>query len=62
MDFPDSIRKLAACAAVLVALAGLPGCEEETPAEKAGEAIEDTGEQLGDAVEDAGEEVQDAAD
>jgi len=37
------------------------GCNNEGPAEKAGEKIDETVEDVGDAVEDAGDEIEDAA-
>ena len=37
------------------------GCEQEGPAERAGETIDEAVESVGDAIEDAGESVQDAA-
>jgi hypothetical protein len=43
-------------AAVLIPLASalsLSACEEQGPAEEAGEAVDDTAEDAGDAVEDA---------
>jgi len=36
------------------------GCDNEGPAEKAGEKIDETVEEVGDTVEDAGDEIQDA--
>ena len=39
----------------------LTGCEQEGPAERAGEAVDEATENAGDAIEDAGESVQDAA-
>lgn len=46
----------------ITALASLAmvACEQKTPAEKAGDAVEDTIEKAGDAVEDAGDAVEDA--
>ena len=36
------------------------GCNNEGPAENAGEKIDETVEDVGDAVEDAGDKIQDA--
>ncbi|MBL28370.1 MAG: hypothetical protein CMM50_12570 [Rhodospirillaceae bacterium] len=40
----------------------LAACDEEGPAEKAGEAIDNAVEDAGDAVEDAGDAIEDTAD
>ncbi len=37
----------------------LIGCEQEGPAEKAGEKIDEAVEKTGDTLEEAGEEIQD---
>ena len=42
--------------------AGMVGCEEKGPMEKAGEKVDDAADKVGDAVKDAGEEIKDAAD
>jgi hypothetical protein len=50
----DWLRERLSWAAVLIPLAGaLAACEEQGPAEEAGEAIDDSVEGAGDAVEDA---------
>ena len=48
----------------LLALAAFAfvSCEKKTPAEKAGDAVEEGIENVGDAVEDAGDAVKDATD
>ncbi len=43
------------------AMAVVPGCKKEGPAEKVGEKADKAAEEAGEAVEDAGEAVQDAA-
>lgn len=66
---------VAAMAGGVLAMAALaaPGCEEEGPAERAGEsldegiddagdALDDAGDDLDDAVDDAGDDLNDAAD
>ena len=56
------MRTLQAIFSVLVAvvlLAGLPGCEKEGPAERAGKAIDEAVEDAGEALEDAGEAIED---
>lgn len=35
-------------------------CEQDGPAERAGEAIDDTADDIGDAFDDAGDEMSDA--
>jgi len=40
----------------------LAGCEEEGPAERAGEKIDNAGEEMGEAVEEFGDAVEDTAD
>lgn len=50
--------------ALLISTIGLAACqpEEETPAEKIEEGVEDVGDGLEDAAEDVGDAVEDAAD
>jgi hypothetical protein len=51
--------------ALLLALGGgvaLTGCEEQGPAEKAGEKIDDAVEDAGDKIDEAGDSVEEAAD
>lgn len=49
--------------ALMLALGlGLAACEEQGPAEEAGEAVDEAGEEAGDAIEDAGDAVEDAGD
>lgn len=43
-------------------LLGLAGCEEEGPAEKAGERIDEAAEKAGDEMEEAGDEIEEAAE
>jgi|GEM_PF-471217 len=42
--------------------AGLSACEDQGPAEQAGEEIDEAVEDAGDAVEDAADDVEDEAD
>lgn len=54
-------RRTALVAAfALAAGVSLAACEEEGPAEQAGESIDESAEEAGEAVEEAGEEVQDS--
>ena len=58
---PMTFKKSAAAAAfALFAALGLSACEEEGPAEQAGEAVDESVEQTGEAMEEAGEELEDA--
>lgn len=42
---------------------GLSGCpEQDGPAERTGEKIDEAGEKAGEAMEEAGDEIEDAAD
>tara|TARA_R110000868_G_scaffold49583_1_gene159663 strand:+ start:357 stop:554 length:198 start_codon:yes stop_codon:yes gene_type:complete len=49
---------------VLASVLTLSACDnsDDTPMEKAGEALDDMGDDLEDAVEDAGDEIEDATD
>lgn len=40
----------------------LPGCDQQGPLEKAGEAMDDSVEDAGDSIEDAGDSIEDATD
>jgi hypothetical protein len=44
-----------------VSLWGFLGCEQQGPAEKAGETIDETMEEAGETVEETGEEIADTA-
>ena len=50
----------------MVLLAGgsltLAGCEQQGPAEEAGEKVDDAVEEAADSVDDAADEIEDAAD
>jgi hypothetical protein len=58
-------RRIVCLAIALVvtvgAVAVLPGCRREGPAERAGRGIDEAAEDLGEAVEEAGESIRDAA-
>ena len=57
-----TLKKTAAATALAFAAAlTLSACDDEGPAEKLGESIDNSAEQVGEAVEEAGEDVQDAA-
>ncbi|MBL38527.1 MAG: hypothetical protein CMP07_08965 [Xanthomonadales bacterium] len=58
-------RMTSALFALLFALGGgaaLTGCEEQGPAEEAGEEIDEAVEDAGDAVEDAADEIEEETD
>jgi len=60
-----SVRAIrhAMLAAAAVTLGGsLAACEEETPAEQIGEAVEKGADKVGDSIEDAGDAVKNAAE
>jgi hypothetical protein len=44
-----------------VAFAGLMACEQEGPAERLGEQVDESAEQAGEAAEELGDEARDAA-
>ncbi|ADJ29389.1 hypothetical protein [Nitrosococcus watsonii] len=54
--------KLVIIALLLAGSAWLSGCEQEGPAERAGENIDQTMEDAGDRMEDAGDRMEDATD
>lgn len=60
-----STRITSALFALLFALGGgavLTGCEDQGPAEEAGEEIDEAVEEAGDAAEDAADEVEEETD
>jgi hypothetical protein len=54
----DWTRKLALAAFLGLGTIGLAACEDEGPAEQAGESIDNAAERAGEALENAGENVQ----
>ena len=58
MDRKNVTRILAAAFAGACCMC-LTACEEDGPAENAGERVDEAGENAGDAMEDAGESIQD---
>jgi hypothetical protein len=55
-------RWLASILLATVLSLGLMGCENEGPAEKAGERIDEAVEEAGEAVEDAGDKIREETD
>ncbi len=60
MTTPKRALTLSLTTAALIAMAGCP--EKDSPAEKAGEKIEDAADKAGDGVEKAGEKIEDAVE
>lgn len=56
----DAMRKLFAVLALGLFAITLSACEEQGPAEEAGEAIDNTAEEAGEAMEDAGDAAEEA--
>jgi hypothetical protein len=52
---------IAVAFALSLAMAGLAGCENEGPMERAGEKIDNAAEEAGDKMEDAGDKLEDKA-
>jgi hypothetical protein len=60
----EALLRMSAVGIVLAGLAGpLAACDDnDSTAEKVGEAVEEAGDEAGDAIEDAGDAVEDAAE
>lgn len=59
----SSMRKLALALVLGLGTVGLAACEDnEGPAERAGESIDNAAERAGEAIEGAGERVQEEAE
>ncbi len=56
------MKKLAIALISFAAILPMVGCDNQGPAEKAGERIDEAVDDASDAVEDAGDEVEDAMD
>jgi len=56
----DAMRKLLAIVAVGLFAFALSACDEQSPAEQAGDAVDDAAEQAGDAAEEAGDAAEEA--
>lgn len=57
-----SLKKLAAVLGVLMMAGGLAACEEQGPAEEAGENIDESMEQAGENMEEMGDDIQNSAE
>ncbi|MHB0776910.1 hypothetical protein [Halomonas sp. WWR20] len=58
----DVFKKFALALLVGLMTFGVVGCDNDGPAEEAGESVDSTMDSAGDSMEDAGEEIQDAAE
>ncbi|WP_136068904.1 hypothetical protein [Modicisalibacter radicis] len=56
------LRKLGLAMMLALMLGGVAACDDQGPAEEAGENIDEAAENAGDSVEEMGEDVQDAAE
>ncbi|MDT8879897.1 hypothetical protein RSO68_10455 [Halomonas saccharevitans] len=58
----NMLRKLSLALLIAMLGAGLAACEEEGPAEQAGENIDESMEEMGDGVEEMGDNLEQAAE
>ncbi|SFT79131.1 hypothetical protein [Halomonas saccharevitans] len=58
----NMLRKLGLALLIAMLGAGLAACEEEGPAEQAGENIDESMEEMGDGVEEMGDNLEQAAE
>jgi hypothetical protein len=58
MDIRTATRRALLAAALLAGPMALTACDDDGPAEEAGEAIDESAERAGEALEDAGETIQ----
>lgn len=56
------IRKLGLAMLMALFLGGVVACDDQGPAEEAGENIDEATENAGDSVEEMGEDIQDSAE
>lgn len=56
----DFLKKLPVILALGLSAAVLGACEEQGPAEQAGEAVDNAAEETGEALEEAGDAAQDS--
>ncbi|WNK19845.1 hypothetical protein P1P91_13580 [Halomonas piscis] len=57
-----TMRQLAVVLGILMMAGGLAACEEQGPAEEAGESIDESMESAGESLEEAGDEIQSSAE
>ncbi|WP_249978090.1 hypothetical protein [Vreelandella olivaria] len=56
------IKKLAAALLMAMMLGGLVACDNQGPAEEAGESIDDSMQSAGESIEELGENIEEAAE
>nr|WP_298415009.1 hypothetical protein [uncultured Halomonas sp.] len=56
------LRKLGLAILIALMLGGVAACEDQGPAEEAGENIDDAVDDAGDSVEEMGDDIQDSAE
>ena len=58
----DVIKKLALVLLMTVLAGGLVACDNQGPAEEAGESIDESTESVGESIEELGEDIEEAAE
>ncbi|GAB2803547.1 hypothetical protein GCM10027040_34870 [Halomonas shantousis] len=58
----DLLKKFALALVVALMTFGMVGCDNDGPAEEAGENVDNAMDNAGDSMENAGEDIQDAAE
>ncbi|SHF76469.1 hypothetical protein SAMN02745148_03481 [Modicisalibacter ilicicola DSM 19980] len=56
------LRKVGLALLMVLLMGGVAACDDQGPAEEAGENIDEAAEEAGDSVEEMGEEIQDSAE
>ncbi|WP_447894446.1 hypothetical protein [Vreelandella sp. GE22] len=56
------LKKLTLALLMGLMLGGLAACDDQGPAEEAGESIDDSMESAGESIEEMGESIEDSAD
>ncbi|GAB2711125.1 hypothetical protein [Halomonas garicola] len=57
-----TMKQLAVVLGILMMAGGLAACEDQGPAEEAGESIDESMENAGESLEEAGDEIQNSAE
>lgn len=57
-----TMKQLAVVLGILMMAGGLAACEDQGPAEEAGESIDESMESAGESLEEAGDEIQNSAE
>lgn len=58
----QQVKKLSAAVLMVLLVGGLAACDNQGPAEEAGENIDNSMEDAGERIENAGENIEDAAE